>query len=82
MDDANKIVGVITYDQIVEHVVHDFMLERTIKERRSVGASTTIEHDPFETWGAFCTSTPQLVTLTVTEVSIIVHVYQHYHVGG
>jgi len=38
MDDANKIVGVITYDQIVEHAVHDFMLERTIKERRSVGA--------------------------------------------
>ena len=77
-DDKQNIVGIVTYDQIIELASDEFAQERTVTERKSAGANTHkvpsrfgTTFDPFEGWGPLRTSTALWVTSAVTETAII-----------
>ena len=77
-DSSHKIIGIITYEQIIDHALNDFVAERVLRERPSAGANTTklpirfaTAYDPYEGWGAFRTGAASWVTSGVTETAVI-----------
>jgi PTEN phosphatase family protein len=77
-DEKHHILGIITYDAIIESALKDFVAERVLKERTSAGSNTTTlpmrfatVFDPFEGWGALRTGAASWVTSGVTETAVI-----------
>ena len=77
-DENHLVLGIITYDAIIDCAMRDFAAERVLKERVSAKSNTTMlpmrfgtVFDPYEGWGAMRTGAASWVTNGVTETAVI-----------